>query len=103
MGKSRPPKVHRYSMHFKATAVRLRELPDVLIHAVAEALDIHPFMLSRWRKQAREGLINTSGVRVNQCLTPRSQIILAMPTVGLMSLGVKRPQCSVWLLFHDSQ
>jgi len=23
MGKSRPPKVHRYSTHFKATAVRL--------------------------------------------------------------------------------
>ena len=24
---------------------------------VAEALDIHPFMLSRWRKEAREGLL----------------------------------------------
>lgn len=31
MGKSRPPKVHRSSMHFKATAVRLSELPGVLI------------------------------------------------------------------------
>ena len=61
MGKSRPPKVHRYSMHFKATAVRLSELPDVLIQDVAEALDIHPFMLSRWRKQASEGLIVTKG------------------------------------------
>ncbi len=50
MGKSRPPKVHRYSMQFKATAVRLSEIPDVLIQDVAEALDIHPFMLSRWRK-----------------------------------------------------
>ena len=29
MAKSRPPKVHCYSMHFKATAVRLSELPDV--------------------------------------------------------------------------
>ena len=65
MGKSRPPKVHRYSMHFKATAVRLTELPDVLIQDVAEALDIHPFMLSRWRKQAREGLIVTKGVELD--------------------------------------
>jgi transposase len=65
MGKSRPPKVHRYSMHFKATAVRLSELPDVLIQDVAEALDIHPFMLSRWRKQAREGLIVTKGVKLD--------------------------------------
>jgi transposase len=65
MGKSKPPKVHRYSMHFKATAVRLSDLPDVLIQDVAEALDIHPFMLSRWRKQAREGLIVTKGVKLD--------------------------------------
>ena len=65
MGKSSPPKVHRYSMHFKATAVHLSELPDVLIKDVAEALDIHPFMLSRWRKQAREGLIVTKGVKLD--------------------------------------
>ncbi len=31
MAKSKPPKVHRYSMHFKATAVRLSDLPVVLI------------------------------------------------------------------------
>lgn len=30
MGKSSPPKVHRYSMQFKATAVRLSALPDIL-------------------------------------------------------------------------
>lgn len=36
MTKSSLPKVHRYSMQFKATAVRLSELPDVLIQDVAE-------------------------------------------------------------------
>jgi transposase len=65
MGKSSLPKVHRYSMQFKATAVRLTELPDVLIQDVADALDIHPFMLSRWRKQAREGLIVTKGIKLD--------------------------------------
>ena len=65
MGKSRPPRTHRYSENFKATAVKLSELPDVLIQDVAEALDIHPFMLSRWRKQAREGLIVTKGVKLD--------------------------------------
>lgn len=65
MGKSSLPKVHRYSMQFKATAVRLTELPDILIQDVAQALDIHPFMLSRWRKQAREGLIVTKGVKLD--------------------------------------
>jgi len=30
---------------------------SVLIQDVAAALDIHPFMLSLWRKQVREGVI----------------------------------------------
>jgi len=65
MARSRPPRTHRYSMQFKATAVRLSELPDVLIQDVADALDIHPFMLSRWRKHAREGRIVTKGVKLD--------------------------------------
>lgn len=50
-------KTYRYGDEFKATAVRLSSLPDVRIQDVAEALDIHPFMLSRWRKELREGVI----------------------------------------------
>jgi transposase len=65
MAKAGPRKTNRYSQEFKATAVRLSDLPDVLIQDVAEALDIHPFMLSRWRKQAREGLIVTRGVKID--------------------------------------
>lgn len=65
MGKARPPKIRRYSDRFKATAVKLSSLGDVLIQDVAQALDIHPFMLSRWRKQAREGLIVTKGVKLD--------------------------------------
>lgn len=45
MAKSGPRKTNRYSHEFKATAVRLSDLPDVLIQDVADALDIHPFML----------------------------------------------------------
>lgn len=36
MGKSRPPKVYRYSMHFKATAVRLNPKPTA---QMKDALD----------------------------------------------------------------
>ena len=50
-----PRKVHRYSAEFKLKAVKLSELAGVLVQDVADALDIHPFMLSRWRKEAREG------------------------------------------------
>jgi transposase len=35
--------------------VRLSRQRGVQVQAVATALDIHPFMLSRWRKQVREG------------------------------------------------
>ena len=33
------------------------------MQAVAQALDIHPFMLSRWRKEAREGRLRGTGAR----------------------------------------
>ena len=54
---TRPRNVNRYSAEFKLRAVRLTEIEGVLVKDVAEALDIHPFMLSRWRKDAREGRI----------------------------------------------
>jgi len=50
-----PKKVHRYSQEFKVQAVRLSLSPDFQTQDVAYALDIHPFMLSRWKKQYREG------------------------------------------------
>ena len=57
MARSGPRKVARYGEQFKATAVKLSSLRGVLIQDVAHALDIHPFMLSLWRKQVREGVI----------------------------------------------
>jgi transposase-like protein len=50
-----PRKVHRYSAEFKLKAVKLSQIEGVQVQDVADALDIHPFMLSRWRKEAREG------------------------------------------------
>jgi transposase len=50
-------RIFKYSEVFKATAVALSHLEGVLIQDVAQELDIHPFMLSRWRKQVREGKI----------------------------------------------
>ncbi len=56
MGKAKGPrKISRYTAEFKVKAVKLSEVPGVLVQDVAEALDVHPFMLSRWRKEYREG------------------------------------------------
>ena len=58
------PRVHRYSIEFKVTAVKLSKLRGVQIQHVAQALDIHPFMLSRWRKQFRDGQLRGRGAKV---------------------------------------
>ena len=66
MPKPGPRTTYRYTDQFKATAVRLSQVRGVAVQDVAASLAIHPFMLSRWRKQAREGLIVTKGVEVEK-------------------------------------
>ena len=58
-------KVEKYGDRFKATAVKLSSLPGVMIKDVAAALDIHPFMLSLWRKQVRDGVIVAKGAKLD--------------------------------------
>jgi transposase-like protein len=52
-----PRRIWKYSNDFKVNAVQLSFTVGVTIKSVAETLDIHPFMLSRWRKEYREGII----------------------------------------------
>lgn len=66
MATAGPRTTKRYSVAFKANAVRLSSVEGVMVKDVAESLAIHPFMLSLWRKQAREGLIVTKGVAVDK-------------------------------------
>jgi transposase len=55
MARPGPRSVRRYSDEFKLTAVRLSQQPGIQVRTVAAALAIHPFMLSKWRKDARDG------------------------------------------------
>ena len=57
MPRSGPRKLHKYSDECKRTAVRLSQQPGTQIKTVATALEIHPFMLSKWRKDVRKGLV----------------------------------------------
>jgi len=57
MPRSGPRSVRKYSDEFKLTAVRLSQQPGIQVKTVAGALEIHPFMLSKWRKDVRDGLI----------------------------------------------
>ena len=66
MPKPGPRTTYKYTDKFKATAVKLSELPGVASKDVAESLCIHPFMLSRWRKEMREGLIVSKGAELDK-------------------------------------
>ena len=57
-----PKKVHRYTVEFKIQAVRLSLHPQIQTQDVAHALDIHPFMLSKWKKDYREGKLKPAAV-----------------------------------------
>ncbi len=65
MARAGPRKVQKYGDRFKATAVKLSGLPGVRVKDVAGALDIHPFMLSLWRKQVRDGVIVARGAKLD--------------------------------------
>ena len=65
MARLGPRKVARYGDRFKATAVKLSSLPGMLTQEVAAALDVHPFMLSLWRKQVRDGVIVTKSAKLD--------------------------------------
>ena len=56
-----PRRTNRYPAEFKAKAVQLSLAKGVEVQEVAKTLDIHPFMLSRWRKEYREGKVRVDG------------------------------------------
>ena len=49
-----------YNYQFKHAAVSVANHPDIQTQYVAEALRIHPFMLSRWKKEMRDGVLENN-------------------------------------------
>ena len=74
MPRAGPKKVQQYSLEFKRAAVRLSELEDLEVQAVAHALDIHPFVLSRWRREAREGKLRGVSAAAPSKAPPQREI-----------------------------
>ncbi len=60
---NKPKKTLQYSSEFKIKAVKLSYQEGIQVQQVAQGLDIHPFMLSRWRKEYREGKLQSDGRR----------------------------------------
>jgi len=60
---TQPRKSWKYTKEFKIKAVKLTHCYGVRVKEVARSLDIHPFMLSRWRKEYRDGVLQGDGIK----------------------------------------
>jgi len=89
-----PKKVHRYSLEFKIQAVRLANHPEIQTQDVAHALDIHPFMLSKWKKDYREGRLKPVAEATGLSL-PKTLRVPADPEKRALRKQVKQLEAKV--------
>jgi Transposase len=88
-------KLTRYSLEFKQRAVRLTEIPGLEVQVVAEALDLHPVMLSRWRQEAREGRLRGSAPRTALCVSRPTWVVPSSMTGSFRLRLWCRPRASL--------
>jgi len=60
---TQPRKTWKYTKDFKIKAVKISHQDVIQVKQVAIGLDIHPFMLSRWRKEYREGKLQGDNIK----------------------------------------
>ena len=65
-------KIKNHGLEFKLKEVQLSSQPGVLVTDVADSLGIHPFMLSKWRKQVRDGEAKPRSIRHDMPVTQTS-------------------------------
>ena len=88
-----PKKVHRYALEFKIQAVRLANHPEIETQDVAHALDIHPFMLSKWKKDYREGRLKPAAEAAGLSLPKALRV--ADPEKRMLRKQVKQLEAKV--------
>jgi transposase len=89
-----PKKVHRYG-EFKIQAVRLSLHPGYQTQDVAHALDIHPFMLSKWKKDFREGKLKPAAEAAGLSLPKALRVPKADPEKRALKRQVKQLEAKV--------
>jgi transposase-like protein len=80
-----------YKYHFKLAAVHAANHPDIQTRAVAEALNIHPFMLSRWKKQMRDGVLRKDNNKSSDKNLP-NDLLKARQEIYMLRQQLKRAQ-----------
>lgn len=90
-----------YTKSFKLMAVRLAEHSKIQNKEVALALDIHPFMLSRWKKEVRDGAL--TGVVAKQDLFEMEARMAEQKQIRLLEKRLKRLEMENSLLKKSIQ
>ena len=90
-----PKKVNRYTLEFKIQAVRLSNHPEIQTQDVAKALDIHPFMLSKWKKDYREGKLKPAAEAAGLSLPKVLRVSASDPEKRTLKRQVKQLQAKV--------
>lgn len=68
-------RVLEYSKEFKVMVVRLTHLEGIQIKSMSECMGLHPLMVSRWRKEVRDGkLVADETRRVQMTLESTSKL-----------------------------
>jgi transposase len=96
-------KVHKYSNEFKLTAIKLAGMPGTFIQDVARILDIHPFMLSRWKKEFREGKITGEGHPDIEKLAKMEEKVTGRNRIRELEAALKKAQIENDLLKKVTQ
>ena len=67
-------RVLEYSKEFKVMVVKLTHLEGIQIKMLSECMGLHPLMVSRWRKEVRDGkLVSDETRRVRMTLESASK------------------------------
>jgi transposase len=90
-----PKKVNRYTVEFKIQAVKLSSHPEFQTQDVAKALDIHPFMLSKWKKDYRDGRLTPAAAAAGLGLPKVLRVPRVDPEKRALKRRVKQLQAKV--------
>ncbi len=75
-----------YNFQFKHTAVTITNHANIQTIDVAEALNIHPIMLYRWRQEMREGKLENN----DQEARSRDKLVLAQKKIKKLERELKQ-------------
>ena len=84
-------RVLEYSKEFKVMVVKLTHLDGVQIKKISDCMGLHPLMVSRWRKEVRDGkLFATDSRRIEMTLKKPTNLKSTADKTKQLEKEVKR-------------